>query len=159
MVRGAGTARFWGKSETLGRFLLVLEEGFALLRAECPPLPPSAPQIAVYGTNFCTSARNAFSLLMRNIIRVVVLDKVTDFLLFLGKLLIVGGVGVLAFFFFTHRIKLVEDTAPTLNYYWVPILELANGRWPLSAGHQELTNGCCPWVVAHPALPPCILPP
>ncbi|XP_042747247.1 choline transporter-like protein 2, partial [Lagopus leucura] len=78
--------------------------------------------IAVYGTNFCTSARNAFSLLMRNIIRVVVLDKVTDFLLFLGKLLIVGGVGVLAFFFFTHRIKLVEDAAPTLNYYWVPIL-------------------------------------
>ena len=30
--------------------------------------------------------------------------------------------GVLAFFFFTHRIKLVEDAAPTLNYYWVPIL-------------------------------------
>ena len=30
--------------------------------------------------------------------------------------------GVLAFFFFTHRIKLVEDTAPTLNDYWVPIL-------------------------------------
>lgn len=60
MVREAGR---WGL------FLLPLEEGFALLRAECPPLPPSAPQIAVYGTNFCTSARNAFSLLMRNIIR------------------------------------------------------------------------------------------
>ncbi|KGL74494.1 Choline transporter-like 2, partial [Tinamus guttatus] len=83
--------------------------------------------IAVYGTNFCTSARNAFFLLMRNIIRVAVLDKVTDFLLFLGKLLIVGSVGVLAFFFFTQRIKLVEDTAPTLNYYWVPILPSAGG--------------------------------
>nr|XP_034956982.1 choline transporter-like protein 2 [Zootoca vivipara] len=80
------------------------------------------PQIAIYGTNFCTSARNAFFLLMRNIVRVAVLDKVTDFLLFLGKLLIVGSVGILAFFFFTHRIKVIQDTAPPLNYYWVPIL-------------------------------------
>lgn len=40
-----------------------------------PPHPPSAPQIAVYGTNFCTSARNAFSLLMRNIIRWVKTPK------------------------------------------------------------------------------------
>lgn len=31
--------------------------------------PPSSLQIAIYGTNFCTSARNAFFLLMRNIIR------------------------------------------------------------------------------------------
>lgn len=30
--------------------------------------------------------------------------------------------GILAFFFFTQRIKLVQDTAPPLNYYWVPIL-------------------------------------
>uniref|UniRef100_A0A8C5LQV2 Choline transporter-like protein n=1 Tax=Leptobrachium leishanense TaxID=445787 RepID=A0A8C5LQV2_9ANUR len=78
--------------------------------------------IAIYGTNFCTSARNAFFLLMRNIIRVAVLDKVTDFLLFLGKLLVVGCVGILAFFFFTHQIRIVQDTAPALNYYWVPIL-------------------------------------
>lgn len=76
-------------------------------------------QIAIYGKSFCPSARDAFFLLMRNIIRwvltyairtviqsilyfiynmcserrVAVLDKVTDFLLFLGKLLIVGIVG------------------------------------------------------------------
>lgn len=81
--------------------------------------------------------------------RVAVLDKVTDFLLFLGKLLIVGIVGMTAFgwprslvgdlrrnrltflfirtgifsfFFFSGRIKAVEDAAPSLNYYWVPIL-------------------------------------
>lgn len=112
--------------------------------------------------------------------RVAVLDKVTDFLFFLGKLLIVGSVGkccvlevsprgirllslvvlsqkcrsshpsceaspfhpvfhprpslafpgILAFFFFTQRIKLVQDTAPPLNYYWVPILVSC----PLSLG-------------------------
>lgn len=33
---------------------------------------------AIHGKSFCTSARDAFSLLMRNIVRVVVLDKVTD---------------------------------------------------------------------------------
>jgi len=31
---------------------------------------------ALHGTNFCTSARDAFNLLMRNVIRVVVLEKV-----------------------------------------------------------------------------------
>ncbi|KAF3846814.1 hypothetical protein F7725_003892 [Dissostichus mawsoni] len=53
-----------------------------------------------------------------------VLDKVTDFLLFLGKLLIVGLVGIFAFFFFSGRVKAFEDTAPHLHYYWVPILDL-----------------------------------
>uniref|UniRef100_A0A4W4GRY3 Choline transporter-like protein n=1 Tax=Electrophorus electricus TaxID=8005 RepID=A0A4W4GRY3_ELEEL len=42
--------------------------------------------VAIYGKNFCVSARDAFFLLMRNVIRVAVLDKVTDFLLFLGKI-------------------------------------------------------------------------
>uniref|UniRef100_A0A8C2DBL0 Choline transporter-like protein n=1 Tax=Cyprinus carpio TaxID=7962 RepID=A0A8C2DBL0_CYPCA len=49
--------------------------------------------ISIYGKNFCGSARDAFFLLMRNVMRVAVLDKVTDFLLFLGKLLISGSVG------------------------------------------------------------------
>uniref|UniRef100_A0A8B9R3Y1 Choline transporter-like protein n=1 Tax=Anas platyrhynchos TaxID=8839 RepID=A0A8B9R3Y1_ANAPL len=84
--------------------------------------------IAVYGTNFCTSARN---------------DKVTDFLFFLGKLLIVGSVGVLAFFFFTHRIKLVEDTAPSLNYYWVPILTVIVGSYLIAHGFFSV-YGMCP---------------
>lgn len=32
---------------------------------------------AIHGKNFCSSARKAFGLLMRNIIRVFVLDKVS----------------------------------------------------------------------------------
>ncbi|NXX99519.1 CTL2 protein, partial [Centropus bengalensis] len=98
--------------------------------------------IAIYGTNFCTSARNAFFLLMRNIIRVAVLDKVTDFLLFLGKLLIVGSVGILAFFFFTHRIKLVQDSAPSLNYYWVPILTVIVGSYLIANGFFSVYGMC-----------------
>ncbi|XP_075062911.1 choline transporter-like protein 2 isoform X1 [Mixophyes fleayi] len=98
--------------------------------------------IAIYGTNFCTSARNAFFLLMRNIIRVAVLDKVTDFLLFLGKLLVVGCVGILAFFFFTHRIRIVQDTAPTLNYYWVPILTVIVGSYLIAHGFFSVYGMC-----------------
>ncbi|KAI4552448.1 hypothetical protein MJT46_017099 [Ovis ammon polii x Ovis aries] len=80
--------------------------------------------IAIYGKNFCVSAKNAFMLLMRNIVRVVVLDKVTDLLLFFGKLLVVGGVGVLSFFFFTGRIPRLGKNFenPQLNYYWLPIM-------------------------------------
>ncbi|XP_060037710.1 choline transporter-like protein 2 isoform X1 [Erinaceus europaeus] len=98
--------------------------------------------IAVYGTNFCTSARNAFFLLMRNIIRVAVLDKVTDFLFLLGKLLIVGSVGILAFFFFTHRIKIVQDPAPSLNYYWVPILTVIVGAYLIAHGFFSVYGMC-----------------
>ncbi|KAM5170369.1 choline transporter-like protein 2 isoform 3-T3 [Mantella aurantiaca] len=98
--------------------------------------------VAIYGTNFCTSARNAFFLLMRNIIRVAVLDKVTDFLLFLGKLLVVGCVGILAFFFFTHRIRIVQDTAPTLNYYWVPILTVIIGSYLIAHGFFSVYGMC-----------------
>ncbi|XP_006898835.1 PREDICTED: choline transporter-like protein 2 [Elephantulus edwardii] len=98
--------------------------------------------IAIYGTNFCTSARNAFFLLMRNIIRVAVLDKVTDFLFLLGKLLVVGSVGILAFFFFTHRIKIVQDTAPPLNYYWVPILTVIIGAYLIAHGFFSVYGMC-----------------
>ncbi len=60
------------------------------------------------GTNFCASARDAFSLLMRNLVRVVVLNKIVDFLLFLGKLVIVTGVGCLAYFVFSGNIPSIR---------------------------------------------------
>ncbi|XP_069775693.1 choline transporter-like protein 4 [Narcine bancroftii] len=100
--------------------------------------------IAVYGKNFCVSAKNAFKLLMRNIIRVVVLDKMTDLLLFFGKLLVVGGVGVLAFFFFTGRITIPDPTfqTPVLNYYWLPILTLVVGSYMIAQGFFSVFNMC-----------------
>ncbi|KAI4888406.1 hypothetical protein NFI96_018877 [Prochilodus magdalenae] len=99
-------------------------------------------RIAIYGKNFCTSAKEAFFLLMRNIIRVSVLDKVTDFLLFLGKLLIVGIVGICSFFFFSGKIKAVEEAAPSLNYYWVPILTLVFGSYLIAHGFFSVYAMC-----------------
>ena len=56
---------------------------------------------AINGTNFCSSAKEAFGLILRNCVRVVVLDKVTDFLLFLGKLVVTSVVALLSFFYFS----------------------------------------------------------
>uniref|UniRef100_A0A8C8HN26 Choline transporter-like protein n=1 Tax=Oncorhynchus tshawytscha TaxID=74940 RepID=A0A8C8HN26_ONCTS len=100
--------------------------------------------IAVYGKNFCVSAKNAFMLLMRNIVRVVVLDKVTDLLLFFGKLLVVGGVGVLAFFFFSGRIRLPGSNFRTemLNYYWMPIIVVVVGAYLIAHGFFSVYNMC-----------------
>ncbi|XP_058410715.1 choline transporter-like protein 4 [Diceros bicornis minor] len=100
--------------------------------------------IAVYGKNFCVSAKNAFMLLMRNIVRVVVLDKVTDLLLFFGKLLVVGGVGVLSFFFFTGRIQgLGKDFEnPQLNYYWLPIMTSIVGAYVIASGFFSVFGMC-----------------
>ncbi|XP_066547781.1 choline transporter-like protein 5-B isoform X1 [Amia ocellicauda] len=98
--------------------------------------------IAIYGKNFCTSAKDAFFLLMRNVVRVAVLDKVTDFLLFLGKVLIAGSVGVLAFFFFTRRIPVIQEEVPSLNYYWVPLLTVIFGSYLIAHGFFSVYAMC-----------------
>ncbi|KAF3691006.1 Choline transporter-like protein 5-B Solute carrier family 44 member 5-B [Channa argus] len=98
--------------------------------------------IAIYGKNFCTSSKDAFFLLMRNVIRVAVLDKVTDFLLFLGKLLISGSVGVLAFLFFTHKIPSIQVEVPSLNYYWVPLVTVTFGSYMIAHGFFNVYAMC-----------------
>ena len=82
-------------------------------------------EIAVYGKNFCVSAKNAFFLLMRNILRVAVLDKVTDFLLFIGKVSITVGMGVASFYFFNKN----KD----LNYYLTPVIIIIASAWVVSS--------------------------
>uniref|UniRef100_A0A8D3CIV6 Choline transporter-like protein n=1 Tax=Scophthalmus maximus TaxID=52904 RepID=A0A8D3CIV6_SCOMX len=98
--------------------------------------------VAIYGQNFCTSAREAFFLLMRNVVRVAVLDRVTDFLLFLGKVLIAGGVGVFAFFFFTRKIPVIQEEVPNLNYYWVPLLTVVTGAYLIAHGFFSVYAMC-----------------
>ncbi|XP_031441993.1 choline transporter-like protein 4 [Clupea harengus] len=100
--------------------------------------------IAIYGKNFCTSAKNAFMLLLRNVVRVVVLDKITDLLLFFGKLLVVGGVGVLSFYFFSGRIQAPGSSfqASALNYYWMPIITVVVGSYLIAQGFFSVYSMC-----------------
>ena len=100
---------------------------------------------AIKNTNFCKSAYSAFNLIMRNLVRVVVLDSVVDFLLFLGKLVIVvitGSVSYLAFaghlpdirVGFQHIFVLflkcsVQDEIPSLNFFVTPIIFIVIGSY------------------------------
>ncbi|XP_045619901.2 choline transporter-like protein 4 isoform X2 [Procambarus clarkii] len=84
---------------------------------------------AIYGKNFCVSAKNAFSLIMRNIARVVVLDKVTDFLLFIGKMVVVGIIGVASFFIFSGEVKFAQEYLPQMNYYLTPVIIITIGTF------------------------------
>ncbi|CAF3458018.1 unnamed protein product [Rotaria socialis] len=84
---------------------------------------------AIYGTGFFTSARRAFHLIISNPLRLLVIDKVCDFLIFLGKLCVTGAIGILAFFFFTHRIAHAEKYVPELRYYFVPLFLIIVGTY------------------------------
>ncbi|KAI8913146.1 plasma-membrane choline transporter-domain-containing protein [Powellomyces hirtus] len=59
-------------------------------------------EIAVYGYSFCTAARMAMQLIAANVVRLVVVHKVSNFLIFVGKLAVVfittlGGLGLLVY--------------------------------------------------------------
>ena len=89
--------------------------------------------VAIYGRNFCKSAYDAIKLLASNPLRALVLDRVTDFILFLGRLLITAGVGVLGFFFFSKAFYIHPTFrryfAPELRYYWVPLVCVIIGAY------------------------------
>ncbi|CAH1236389.1 unnamed protein product [Diabrotica balteata] len=77
---------------------------------------------SIHGKNFCVSAKDAFMLLMRNILRVWVLDKITDFLFFLSKVLLTLGVGAASYVFFASGLlptKVIDNS--DLHYGMVPV--------------------------------------
>nr|XP_034302598.1 choline transporter-like protein 2 isoform X2 [Crassostrea gigas] len=89
--------------------------------------------IAAHGKNFCTSAKNAFMLIMRNIVRVVVIDKVTDFLLLISKLVVVAFAAASSYFFFDGRIEFLASFTPSLNFYVVPIVLVTLGSYVIAS--------------------------
>ncbi|XP_058514149.1 choline transporter-like protein 5 isoform X7 [Ochotona princeps] len=98
--------------------------------------------IAVHGENFCTSARDAFNLLMRNIVKVAVTDEVTFLILLLGKILVTGIIGVLAFLLFTERMPIIVEGPTSLNYYWVPLLTVIFGSYLIAHGFFSVYAMC-----------------
>ncbi|RVE43260.1 hypothetical protein evm_012090 [Chilo suppressalis] len=88
---------------------------------------------AVHGKNFCKSARDAFSLLMRNIIRVIVLDKVTDFIFFLSKLLISIGVGFAVYYLLQWNLVYEVTQGERLHYSYTPAIILSIATYLISS--------------------------
>ncbi|XP_049628115.1 LOW QUALITY PROTEIN: choline transporter-like protein 5 [Suncus etruscus] len=98
--------------------------------------------IALYGKNFCKSARGAFNLLTRNVFKVALLDQITDFILLLGKLLVTACVGTLAFLFFTQRIPRILEGPTSLNFYWVPLMTVIIGSYLIAHGFFSIYIMC-----------------
>ncbi|XP_034186151.2 choline transporter-like protein 1 isoform X1 [Osmia lignaria lignaria] len=70
-------------------------------------------ETAIYGCNFCVGGKKAFQALSSNILRVAAINSVGDFVLFLGKVLVVTLTVV-------SGIYLIQKKEG-LHYPWVPI--------------------------------------
>ena len=60
---------------------------------------------AVSGKNFCSSAKDAFFLLLRNVARLAVLTGVVSFLMFLSKIVVVGLCAALSYLVFSGQLQ------------------------------------------------------
>ncbi|KAL1463393.1 hypothetical protein WDU94_015148 [Cyamophila willieti] len=80
---------------------------------------------AIHGGNFCKSAKDAFGLLLRNVVRTVVVDKVSDMLLFLGKVLLTVLVSMGAWFIFSRGVVDIDTQQVFhMEYPWAPVIVL-----------------------------------
>ena len=99
---------------------------------------------SLQSTNFCSSAKSAFNLLMRNLVRVVVLDSVVDFLLFLGKIVIVLLTGAVSYLAFAGHMPDIKDQIPSLNYIYTPVVFIVIGSYciarylPIKRGFDKI---------------------
>jgi choline transporter-like protein 2/4/5 len=73
-------------------------------------------QTAIFGYSFCTAARKAFFLILRNILRIAALSIVSEFVLILGKLFIMIGTTLLAY------MSMERNLEGQVNYLWFPTL-------------------------------------
>lgn len=73
-------------------------------------------QTAIFGYSFCKAARTAFTLLMRNVLRVTAVSVVSEFVLFVGKIFVVTIATGCAY------VYLDENFSDELNGLWLPTL-------------------------------------
>jgi len=95
---------------------------------------------AIKSKNFCSSAKDAFNLLMRNLVRVVVLDSVVDFLLFLGKIVIVLLTGAVSYLAFAGYMPDIKDQIPSLNYIYTPVVFIVIGSYCIASSFFGVYN-------------------
>ncbi|RWS25920.1 choline transporter-like protein 1 [Leptotrombidium deliense] len=70
---------------------------------------------AINGESFCKSAQRAFQTLAQNALRVITVNSVGDFLLFLGKVSVVTATIFIG-------VELLKDKASSLHYSWSPLI-------------------------------------
>lgn len=81
--------------------------------------------MAVHGKSFCKSARDAFTLIISNGVRALVLSCLSGFLLFLSKLAVTCISGLIAYLFVSNQFEIFkpfQQEFDQLNNYWGPLI-------------------------------------
>lgn len=79
--------------------------------------------VAIHGDSFCRGAKSAFNLLMRNILRMAVVNSIGDFLTIMGRLFIsIVTSAVLTIIIRPDFISSSFSTLMVLNYWWLPVV-------------------------------------
>ncbi|CEF61011.1 CTL-like protein 2 [Strongyloides ratti] len=85
--------------------------------------------IAIHGKPFWTSAKKAISLISQNIIRVIVVNRVSSILLFIGKLFITIFFVFISYNFFSNNLFDEETFNNNFNNYLTPVIVVAIGTY------------------------------
>jgi choline transporter-like protein 2/4/5 len=99
---------------------------------------------AIYGYNFCQASRKAVKVVLNNVMRVAVADKITNFIMLLSKLAITLLIGVFALFFVTKRIPSdqINQFAPDLHYYFLPVIAIVVGVYIIAKVFFDVFEMC-----------------
>lgn len=92
--------------------------------------------IAIHGQSFCSGAQSAFHLLLKNLVRVIVVNGVTSFLLFIGKMSVVIISGAIAYLYLDGVIfsdTVFADFQPTIRYVFVPVFIVVLGSYIIAS--------------------------
>ncbi|PAA76334.1 hypothetical protein BOX15_Mlig003702g2 [Macrostomum lignano] len=84
---------------------------------------------AINGKNFCLAAKQAFGIILNNCVRFAVVDNVTSFVLFVGKLIVTGLITAVAFLFFNGQIRIHSSLEVDLHYFFVPVILIGISTW------------------------------
>ena len=79
------------------------------------------------------SGREAFKLIIHNPVRTFVLNKMVDFLLFLGKFVIIAAATTASYAVFRGWFPEIAGDIPTLNFFFTPLICITVGTYFISS--------------------------
>ena len=79
------------------------------------------------------SGREAFKLIIHNPVRTFVLNRMVDFLLFLGKFVIIAAATTASYAVFRGWFPEIAGDIPTLNFFFTPLICITVGTYFISS--------------------------
>lgn len=76
---------------------------------------------AIYGKEYCSAAVKAFSLLLSNKLRALILYTISLYLMLVSKLCVSFLTGVGAYYFFQCKLPFFEEFT-NIHFIWTPVL-------------------------------------